>query len=77
MGPSSRLLIGDFVVPEKAEVGDDFMIYWMNFSMMCLTGKEKTKREFEELLHAAGLELVKVWPFHVGAQSIIEARLKQ
>lgn len=77
MGPTSRLLIGDFVVPEKARVGDDFMIYWLDFSMMMLTGKEKTAEEFERILDAAGLELVKIWPFAIGAQAIIEARLKQ
>lgn len=77
MGPTSRLLIGDFVVPEKAHVGDDFMIYWMDLSMMMLTGKEKSKKQFEEILDAAGLELVKVWPFVMGAQSVLEARLKQ
>ncbi|GAB7365133.1 hypothetical protein MBLNU230_g6222t1 [Neophaeotheca triangularis] len=77
MGPTSRLLVGDFVVPDRAKVGDDFMIYWMDLSMMMLTGKEKTQKQFEELFAAAGLELLKVWPFAVGAQSIVEARLKR
>ena len=35
-------------------------IYWVDFSMMMLNGKEKTKKEFEEILDAAGLEIVKV-----------------
>lgn len=45
--------------------------------MMMLTGKEKTKMEFERILDAAGLELVKIWPFQIGAQSMVEARLKR
>lgn len=77
MGPTSRLLIGDFVVPEKTHIGDDFMIYWLDLSMMMLTGKEKTVKEFEGILDAAGLELIKIWPFSFGAQAIVEAKLKQ
>ncbi|KAK5131067.1 hypothetical protein LTR08_001353 [Meristemomyces frigidus] len=76
MGPTSRLLIGDFVVPEQSHIGDDFMVYWMDFSMMMLTGQEKTASQFEKILNAAGLELVKIWPFRFGAQAIVEARLK-
>ncbi|KAK3686896.1 hypothetical protein LTR37_019338 [Vermiconidia calcicola] len=76
MGPTSRLLIGDFVVPEKTHIGDDFMIYWMDFSMMMLTGKEKTAKQFEMILDAAGLELVQIHPYAFGSQSIVEAKLK-
>ena len=76
MGPTSRLLIGDFVVPEKATIGDDLMVYWMDFFMMLLTGKEKTAKQFEMILDAAGLELVKIWRFPYGAQAIVEAKLK-
>lgn len=77
MGPDSRLLIGDFVVPERSRAGDDFMIYWMDLSMMMLTGQEKTRAQFARILDAAGLELVQVWPFAVGAQAMVEARLKR
>lgn len=76
MGPTSRLLIGDFVVPEKSHIGDDFMVYWLDFSMMMLTGQEKTAKQFENILDAAGLELVKIWPYDFGAQAVVEARLK-
>lgn len=76
MGRDSRLLIADFVVPERVNQGDDFMIHWMNLSMLMLTGKEKTNAEFERILEPSGLELLKVWPITVGAQSVVEARLK-
>ncbi|CZR68915.1 related to O-methyltransferase B [Phialocephala subalpina] len=77
MGPTSRLIIADMILPDKTELGGDMTIYWMDFSMMMLNGKEKTKGEFEEILGEAGLELVKIWPFGFGAQANIECRLKR
>lgn len=76
MGPSSRLLIGDFVVPKKVQVGNDFMVYWLDFAVMMLTGQEKTAQQFERILDASGLELVNIWPSSFGAQAIVEAKLK-
>ncbi len=52
------------------------LVYWMDYSMMMLTGKEKTAKQFSSILDAAGLELVKIWPFAFGAQAIVEAKLK-
>lgn len=78
MGPTSRLLIGEFILPDQAKIGDDFTIRWMDFCMLTLSGKERMLREFEDLFEGAGLELVKVWPF-LGPgqpQSVIEAKLK-
>jgi hypothetical protein len=76
MGPTSRLIIADMVLPEKTELGGELTIYWMDFSMMMLNGKEKTKKEFEEILDAAGLEIVKIWMYGFGTQAQIECRLK-
>ena len=78
MGPTSRLLIGEFILPDRAQVGDDFTIRWMDFCMIPLSGKERTQKMFEELFDTAGLELVKIWPF-LGPgqpQSVIETKLK-
>ncbi|KAE8443020.1 hypothetical protein EG329_002414 [Mollisiaceae sp. DMI_Dod_QoI] len=77
MGPTSRLIIADMILPDKTDIGGDMTIYWMDFSMMMLNGKEKTKGEFEEILDKAGLEIVKVWMFSFGTQANIECRLKQ
>lgn len=76
MGPSSRLIVADIILPEKTEVGGDLTTYWLDFSMMMLNGKEKTKKEFSEILDAAGLEIVKVWMYSFGTQAQIECRLK-
>jgi hypothetical protein len=76
MTPKSRLIIADMILPDKTELGGELTIYWMDFSMMMLNGKEKTKKEFEEILDAAGLEIVKVWMYSFGTQAQIECRLK-
>ncbi|RDW60593.1 O-methyltransferas-like protein [Coleophoma cylindrospora] len=76
MGPTSRLLIGEMIMPDRTQTGGDMLIYWMDFSMMMLNGKEKSEKEFEQVLDAAGLEIVKIWRFHVGTQAQIECRLK-
>ncbi|KAK4539252.1 hypothetical protein LTR36_000858 [Oleoguttula mirabilis] len=76
MAPDSRLLIGDFVIPEKTHVGDDSMVYWMDFTMMMIGGRERRAEQFRAILEGAGLEMVKIWPSRHGPQAIVEARLK-
>jgi hypothetical protein len=44
--------------------------------VMILNGAEKSKKEFEEILGSAGLEIVKIWPFTFGTHTNIECRLK-
>ena len=65
------------MVLERAVVGDDTMIYWIDLSMVMITGKEKTAEEFRMILDTAGFELVKIWPYAFGCQAIVEARLKR
>lgn len=36
MGPSSRLIIADMVMPEKAEIGMEVTPFWMDFNRMLL-----------------------------------------
>jgi hypothetical protein len=76
MGPTSRLLIADMVMPDHTEVGTEITPYWMDLSMMMLNGMEKSKKGFEEIVGAAGMEIVKIWPFKFGTQAHIECRLK-
>jgi hypothetical protein len=76
MGPTSRLIVADMILPDMTEMGGDMTTYWMDFSMMMLNGKEKSRKEFEEILNAAGLEIVKVWMYSFGTQAQIECRLK-
>ncbi|KAK0118195.1 hypothetical protein ONS95_012499 [Cadophora gregata] len=77
MGPKSRLLIGEVIVPARTEIGEDLGTYWMDMVMISIGGKERSEKEFVALLEGAGLVLHKIWPYVVGNQAMIEARLKE
>jgi cyclopropane fatty-acyl-phospholipid synthase-like methyltransferase len=60
MGPDSRLIIVDCVVPETSE---PHFSKFIDLNMLVMTGgKERTAREFAQLLKASGFKLVKVIP---------------
>ncbi|KAK4251751.1 hypothetical protein C7999DRAFT_27829 [Corynascus novoguineensis] len=77
MGPDSRLIVCDMLVPEKVEPGRLKELYWLDLNLMSISGKEKTLEEFHEMFDAVGLELVKVWPSQIGATVQLETRLKR
>ncbi|EHK97342.1 putative Sterigmatocystin 8-O-methyltransferase [Glarea lozoyensis 74030] len=77
MGPTSRLLIADLVIPAQTEVGEDMSPYWMDMVMIAIGGKERSEKEFKQLLEDVGLEFVKVWREEGGGQAVVEGRLKQ
>lgn len=52
-------------------------LYWLDLSLMLISGKEKTIEEFHEIFDAVGLELVKVYPSNVGETVMLETRLKR
>lgn len=77
MARDSVVLICDVVVPEVIEEKD--MPLLVNDWVVCaLSGKERTKGDFEHLFDAAGLELVQIHRQHTdsGANTIIEGCLK-
>lgn len=76
MGPESRLIICDMLVPPVVEVGEATQLYWLDFSLMAMSGKEKTLAEFNGMFDAVGLELVKVYPSGVGKTVMLETKLK-
>jgi len=70
MQPNGKVIIVDAVVPENNE--PDFSKFF-DLNMMVMTGgKERTEKEFAQLLSAAGFKLLRVIPMKVPA-SIIEA----
>jgi len=70
MRPDARLIIVDCVVPETNE--PDFSKF-IDLNMLVMTGgKERTAREFQDLLAAAGFKLLQVIPTNQPT-SIIEA----
>lgn len=76
MGTDSRLIICDMLVPDMVEVGEAMELYWLDYSLMSMTGKEKTLKEFNEMFDAAGLELVKIYPSGIGKTAMLETKLK-
>ncbi|CAO2653516.1 Nn.00g029270.m01.CDS01 [Neocucurbitaria sp. VM-36] len=79
MGPKSRLLILDAVLPAQTEVGGDMMQYLIDFVGLAMSGKERTEKEVAILLESQGLQLVKVWygkANGMGWQAVVEARLR-
>lgn len=77
MGPDSRLLICDMLVPDLVEPHANLDLYWLDMALMCMTGKEKKETEFIEIFEATGLELVKIYPSAFGRTVMLEAKLKQ
>ncbi|KAJ4112452.1 hypothetical protein NW768_011611 [Fusarium equiseti] len=77
MGPDSRLIICDQLIPETVKEQENVDLYWLDFALLCMTGQEKKKSEFEEIFEAAGLELVKIYPSSYGCTVMLEARLKR
>ena len=56
--PNARVMLVESVVPETPEFD---MGKWMDLNMMVMaTGKERTAREFRELLDQAGFELEEI-----------------
>ncbi|KAF4969959.1 hypothetical protein FSARC_2912 [Fusarium sarcochroum] len=76
MGPDSRLIICDQLIPDTVEVQEYMDLYWLDFALLCMTGQEKKTADFEEIFEAAGLELVKIYPSNYGRTVMLEAKLK-
>jgi len=71
MSPDARLIIVDCVVPETNE---PHFSKFIDLNMLVMTGgKERTAKEFEALLNAAGFKLLQVIPTDQPT-SIIEAQ---
>ncbi|KAL1984025.1 hypothetical protein VTN96DRAFT_9622 [Rasamsonia emersonii] len=69
----SRILIGDVVLPAR---NPPLLPSLFDFNMLTVAGMERTRKQWEELLEAAGLQIKKVWGNDGCILSIIEAVLK-
>ncbi|KAL6230393.1 hypothetical protein BDW75DRAFT_234445 [Aspergillus navahoensis] len=70
MGPDSRILIVDFVLPDT-----DTPLFQasLDIQMMCIgSGIERSRREWAELLGKVGLEIREVWSVSPAQESVIE-----
>ena len=77
MGPDSRLLICDMLVPSLVEPGDDAVTYWLDLALLAIGGKEKTLSEFHDIFDEVGLELVAVHKASFGHTATLEVVLKR
>ncbi|OKL57997.1 hypothetical protein UA08_06502 [Talaromyces atroroseus] len=69
----SKLLLDEHVIDDvnanhRAAASDMLM-------MLVLTGIERTRSQWKELLGSVGLKIVKIWPNRRGQQSVIESEL--
>lgn len=69
----SRLLISEMVVPDRVA---DSTASWFDMVMLTFTGKERTEKQWTDLLDQSGLKLVKIWSCPGTDTSTIEACLK-
>ena len=70
----SRILIDEFVLPNtSASLRGSAMDFMM---MMYTSGIERTMQQWEKLLQASGLEIIKVWGVDSGHEQVIECQLR-
>ncbi|KAF8859229.1 hypothetical protein BDZ45DRAFT_368074 [Acephala macrosclerotiorum] len=77
MGSDSRLINCDMLLPERVEVGRPKELYRLDFSLITISGREKTFKEFTDMFDEVGLGLVKIYPSAVGKTAMLETRLKE
>lgn len=71
----SRILINEMVLPD---VGASMFAAGMDVSMMTLlTGMERTKTQWHDLLDSIGLKINGIWTLVEGGESVIEAAMKE
>ena len=74
MAPDSKILIADDVVRENGFLGTSAIF---DMTMLCIGGKERTEKNFREVLEAAGLKLNAVYRAPgMSNYGIVEASLK-
>ncbi|OAL33322.1 hypothetical protein AYO20_07333 [Fonsecaea nubica] len=76
MGPDSKVLIADMVMPKRVHEAD-LPAAAMDNTVMVMGGKERTADGFNKILEAAGLKMVKIWHSREGGATgnIVEAML--
>ncbi|KAK4151231.1 Demethylsterigmatocystin 6-O-methyltransferase [Chaetomidium leptoderma] len=61
MGPTSRVVLCEYIMPEDNDLGDDIFPYLMDFLLFMVGGLERTEAQWRHLLDSVGLEIVKIW----------------
>lgn len=77
MGPTSRLLIGEMILPTTAGPGSDPFPFVMDLCMFMEGGVERNEEQWDKLLQDVGLKIEKIWRLPDNPiQGTIEAKLK-
>ena len=76
MGPDSRLLIAEVLVPDRVQK-EELYCYWMDLTVLTFAGRERSEADWRDLFESVGLALVKVWRAEVGTQAVVEGRLRR
>lgn len=77
MGPTSRVLIGEMIIPAAAIPGSDPFPFFMDLNMFMEGGIERSEEHWHKLLGEVGLKIEKIWRLADNpVQSTIEAKLK-
>ncbi|KXX75979.1 Demethylsterigmatocystin 6-O-methyltransferase [Madurella mycetomatis] len=77
MGPTSRVLVGEMILPATAVPGSDPFPFFMDLNMFMEGGVERNEEQWRRLLGDAGLEIEKIWRLPDNpVQCTIEARLR-
>ena len=76
MGPTSRVLIGEMILPATATPGSDPFPFFMDLNMFMEGGVERSEEDWGRLLREVGLRIENIWRLPDNpVQSTIEARL--
>ncbi|KAI9687005.1 MAG: hypothetical protein M1820_010533 [Bogoriella megaspora] len=76
MGPTSRILIGEMILPESAAAGTDPFPFFMDINMFMEGGLERGEEQWVKLLAKAGLKIDRIWRLPDNpVQTTIEASL--
>ena len=78
MGPDSRILVADMVIPAHPKMEDAHAV-WLDLMMMTIHGKERTHSDWTRLAELSGLKLVKLWqePENYGPLCVVEYMLPE
>lgn len=77
MGPTSRVLICEMILPTIAAAGSDPFPFFMDLNMFMEGGIERSEEQWANLLAEAGLTIAKIWRRPENpVQATIETRLK-
>lgn len=76
MGPESRLIINEMLVPDRVTAGDQQMVYLFDIMLLAMCGRERSLSEYRHIFDVVGLELVAEHRSKGSQTVMLETRLK-